>query len=182
MHISRKQQLKGLNFKEQLNPVTRTGRSKRSSRTLMNKPNTLIIHKKANNSALAKPETPLKSTRNSATVQDSPNVFPAYSFHFPARLQPTRYEKGTSFPTDCEIRRLEEPRQEDRETEITSRCFFGEDPRPLANPHRKWGFSTELCKGKVKSRRMRDTRRFLCTHGRGCLVSKQKLGAKFTGF
>ena len=27
----------------------------------------------------------------------------------------------------CEIRRLEEPRQEDGETEITSRCFLGEE-------------------------------------------------------
>ena len=87
---------------------------------------------------------------------------------------------------------LEEARQEDRETKLTSRCFLGGDPRLRANPHRvgfstgqqkcRWGF-LESCTRARGSRGLREGRRVLCTRGgdASCLSRKQKFGAKFTG-
>jgi hypothetical protein len=147
LHISRKQQLKGLSFKERLNPATRTGRSKISSRTLMNKPSHHSSRKPT--TRIRKARNPSKiheKSRNSATVQDSPIVFlpipstPLRTYS-PRSLTPyTRYEKKEhAFLQIVRLGRLEEARQEDREIELTSRCFLGGDSRLQANPHRRWG-------------------------------------------
>jgi len=143
LHISRKQQLKGLSFKERLNPATRTGRSKRSSRTLMNKPSHHSSRKPTIRIRKARNRSKIHELRNRARFS---NCFPAYSFHSPAHLQPTIADavhtlrkKEHAFLQIVRLGRLEEARQEDREIELTSRCFLGGDSRLQANPHRRWG-------------------------------------------
>jgi len=67
----------------------------------------------------------------------------------------------------CEIRRLEERRQEDGETEITSRCFLGEETLTAD------GVLYGAVQGKGEAGGLRDTRRVLWTRARGGDASPQ---------
>ena len=75
-----------------------------------------------------------------------------------------------------EIRRLEEPRQEDGETEITSRCFLGEETLTAD------GVLYGAVQGKGEAG-VCATRGGFCghEHGEGMPLHIHKSGAKFIG-
>jgi len=77
----------------------------------------------------------------------------------------TRYEKGTSFPTDCV--RLEDWKSRDKKME---RQRSPRDAFSAKKPSPQMGFCTELCRGKVKPGSARHEEGFVDTSmGRGCL-------------
>jgi len=152
----------------------------------MNKPSHRLSRKPT--APIRKARNPSKineKSRNSATVQDSPNVFPTipstplrtYSTRSPAPY--TRYEKGTRFPTDREIRntgRGTTRRSRDKaHLEMLSRRRSEASSKPSPGgvfygpAEVQMGFSRELRKGEGKPGAARREEGFVHTR-RGCLM------------